>query len=70
MDYTIVVRKVETGRYIASCPVIPECHAQGDTYEEAIQNAKEALSLCIEYMREQGQELPQEMGSEKVAVSG
>jgi predicted RNase H-like HicB family nuclease len=68
MDYTIVIRKAESGCYIASCPVIPECHAQGNSYEEAIQNAKEALSLCIEYMREQGQELFQEMGSVKVAV--
>ncbi len=70
MDYTVVIRKAESGRYIASCPAIPECHAQGDSYEEAIQNAKEALSLCIEHIREQGQELPQEMGSVKVAVSG
>ena len=70
MDYTVVIRKAESGHYIASCPAIPECHAQGDSYEEAIQNAKEALSLCIEHIREQGQELPQEMGSVKVAVSG
>ena len=70
MDYTIVIRKAKSGRYIASCPAIPECHAQGESYEEAVQNAKEALSLCIEYMREQGQELPQEMGSVKVAVPG
>ena len=68
MNYTIVVRRSDSGRYIASCPCIPECHAQGDSYEGAIQNAKEALQLCIEYMREQGQKLPEEIGSEKALV--
>lgn len=68
MDYTVVVRMAESGRYIASCPVIPECHAQGDTYEEAMQNAREALLLCLEYMREQGQQLPQEAGANKVTM--
>ena len=68
MNYTIVVRRSLLGHYIASCPSIPECHAQGDTYEEAIQNAKEALQLCVEYMQEQGETLPEEVGSEKVLV--
>ncbi len=68
MNYTIVVRRSLSGHYIASCPSIPECHAQGDTYEEAIQNAKEALQLCVEYMQEQGERLPEEVGSEKVLV--
>ena len=68
VNYTVVVRRSETGRYIASCPAIPECHAQGDTYDEAIRNAREALQLCIEYLLEQKQSLPQEVGSEKVIV--
>jgi predicted RNase H-like HicB family nuclease len=68
MNYTIVVRRAASGRYLASCPCIPECHTQGDTYEEAIQNAKEALQLCIQYIREQGERLPEEVGSEKVLV--
>jgi len=55
MSYTIVVWRSLSGHYIASCPSIPECHAQGDTYEEAIQNAKEALQLCVEYIQEQWQ---------------
>ena len=68
MDYTIVVRRSVSGHHIASCPSIPECHAQGDTYEEAVHNAKEALRLCIEYMEQQGERLPEEVGSEKVLV--
>lgn len=68
MNYTIVVRRSLSGHYIASCSSIPECHAQGDTYEEAIQNVKEALQLCVEYMQEQGERLPEEVGSEKVLV--
>ena len=65
--YTIVIRTVEGG-YVASCPAVPECHAQGATYAEALANAREALALCLEYMREQGLPLPTEAGTEQVAI--
>jgi len=32
MQYTAIVRKAPDGFYIASCPLIPEAHAQGETY--------------------------------------
>jgi predicted RNase H-like HicB family nuclease len=69
VNYTIVIRRVATGAYVASCPAVPECHAQGDTYEECLANAKEALELCIEYMRDKGIALPEEVGRETVAIA-
>ena len=69
MSYTIVIRKVPSGAYVASCPSIPECHAQRDTYEECLANAKEALQLCIEYMKDKGIPLPEEVGRETVPIA-
>lgn len=62
MQYTAVVRKAPDGFYIASCPLIPEAHAQGETYEECLANIKEVLELCLEYRKERGEEIPDEIG--------
>jgi predicted RNase H-like HicB family nuclease len=69
MQYTVVIRQAPDGNYIASCPLIPEAHAQGKTYEECLANIKEVLELCIDYRKEQGEEIPDESNSEKVTIA-
>jgi len=69
MQYTVVIRKAPDGFYIASCPLISEAHAQGETYEECLANIKEALELCLEYRKERGEEIPQEVGTSQVTVA-
>jgi predicted RNase H-like HicB family nuclease len=44
----IVERDPETGRYSSVFPELPGCASAGDTEEEAIANAKEALELWFE----------------------
>ena len=56
MEYTVIMRKAPDGFYIASCPLIQEAKAQGETYEECLANIKEVLELCLEYRREWGEE--------------
>jgi predicted RNase H-like HicB family nuclease len=68
MQYTIVIRKAPDGFYIASCPLIPEAHAQGKTYEECLANIKEVLELCLEYRKERSEEIPDEVGMNRVTV--
>jgi predicted RNase H-like HicB family nuclease len=62
MQYTTIIRKAPDGFYIASCPLIPE------TYEECLANIKEVLELCLEYRKERGEEIPDEIGTSWVAV--
>ncbi|MDY6907006.1 MAG: type II toxin-antitoxin system HicB family antitoxin [Chloroflexota bacterium] len=69
MEYTVVIRIAPDGFYIASCPLIPEAHAQGETYEECLANIKEALELCLEYRKERGEEIPQEIGTNQVTIA-
>ncbi len=45
----VVFIKDENG-YYAHCPELPGCHSQGDSYEEARENIKEALELYLETM--------------------
>ena len=69
MEYTVIIRKAPDGFYIASCPLIPEAHAQGKTYEECLANIKEVLELCLEYRKERGEEIPEEIETRKVTVA-
>lgn len=69
MDYTVVIRKAPDGIFIASCPSIPEVHTQGESYKECLSHVKEAIELALEYRKEQGEEIPKEMGTEKIRVA-
>lgn len=58
--YTVIFEKEDDGGYHAFCPALPGCHTQGDTLEEALANAKEAVEAYIESLREHGEEVPVE----------
>ncbi|HLA11227.1 MAG TPA: type II toxin-antitoxin system HicB family antitoxin [Pyrinomonadaceae bacterium] len=44
----LVEKDPETGRYSSVFPELPGCASAGDTEDEAIANAKEALELWFE----------------------
>lgn len=52
MKFQVLIQRDEDGKYIVSCPAIKGCHSQGDTYEEALENIKEAMELCVEHLAE------------------
>jgi len=56
--FTIIIEKEEEGGYHAFCPLLPGCHTQGETYEEAMENIKDAIKLYIESLREHNEEVP------------
>lgn len=45
--FTIVVEKDEDG-YMAYCPQLQGCYAQGDSYEEVMVNIEDAIKLHVE----------------------
>lgn len=72
MEYTIIVYEAEEGGYWTKVPALPGCGSQGETFDEAIINTKEAIESHILALREDGQEVPVERasmyGKVKVAV--
>ncbi|MGC2235472.1 MAG: type II toxin-antitoxin system HicB family antitoxin [Pyrinomonadaceae bacterium] len=44
----------EDGVWIVECPSIPGCVSQGNTKDEALENIKEAIQLCLEVNVEGG----------------
>lgn len=47
LNFKVIINQDEDGIFVASCPAIPGCHTQGETYEEAEKNIKEAIGLCL-----------------------
>ncbi|HEV8711402.1 MAG TPA: type II toxin-antitoxin system HicB family antitoxin [Candidatus Binatia bacterium] len=62
MDYTVIVHEAEEGGYWVEVPALPGCYSQGESVEEALANVREAVSLHVEALREDGQEVPLERG--------
>jgi len=63
LSYRILLRKEPGGGYTVIVPSLPGCITYGDTIEEAIEMAKEAIELYIESLRERGEEIPMEEGT-------
>ncbi|MCU4137735.1 MAG: Antitoxin component HicB of the HicAB toxin-antitoxin system [Thermodesulfobacteria bacterium] len=46
--FPIIVEMDEDGYYIVSCPIFKGCHTYGETIEEALENIKEVIEMCLE----------------------
>lgn len=60
MEYTIIIHPAEEGGFWTEVPALPGCGSQGETVEEAIQMTKDAIEGFLAYLRERGQEIPEE----------
>ena len=64
--YSLVVEHhKEEGGYLAFFPALPGCHTWGDTYEDAVKNAEEALMGYLEALRRNGEDVPVEAAPDK-----
>lgn len=45
--FSIIIEQDEDG-YFVSCPQLQGCYTQGDTYEEAVENIRDAIKLHLE----------------------
>jgi len=66
--FTVVVEQDEDGLYVASVPLLQGCYTQGDTYEEALENIKDAIKLSIEARKAIGEPVPIEIAIDEVQV--
>ena len=67
MKFNITLDRDEDGVWIVECPAIPGCVSQGDTREQALDNIKKAIVLCLEVRTEQG--LPLTIETEQIEVA-
>ncbi len=53
LTFNAVFLEEDDGGYSVSVPALPGCFSQGDTFEEAAGNIKEALELYLKDEREE-----------------
>lgn len=63
LSYRVLLRKEPEGGYTVIVPSLPGCVTCGDTVEEAIEMAKEAIESYIESLKDHGEEIPTEEGT-------
>lgn len=67
--FTVVIEQDEDGVFVATCPALQGCYTQGQTYEEAMANIREAIELHLEARRNLGEPIPQEVGTVTLTVT-
>ncbi|NQE52882.1 hypothetical protein C5S29_04755 [ANME-1 cluster archaeon GoMg3.2] len=48
LHLSIIIELDEDKYYIVSCPVFRGCHSYGETIDEALENIREVIEICLE----------------------
>lgn len=56
--FSVLLEPDEHGGYTAIVPALPGVVTEGDSLEEVLANAREAIELCLEDLMQQGLEIP------------
>lgn len=60
LSFSVIYEAASEGGYVVYVPVLPGCHTQGETLEEAERNIREAISVYLESLLSHKERLPQE----------
>jgi antitoxin HicB len=71
LTYTVVLEPQPDGGFTVVVPALPEVVTEGDSEDQALRMAKDAIRLALEYRRDNGLEIPKDAGPrvKKVAVA-
>lgn len=58
--YSIVVDPAEKGGFTVTVPALPGCITQGETIDECLKRAQEAITLYLEELKASGVAVPDE----------
>ena len=58
MRYTILLHPEEEGGFSVTVPALDGCVTQGDTFEEAIENARDAIEGHLAVLKKHGWDIP------------
>jgi len=58
LSFSVVLEPQEGGGFTVLVPALPEVVTEGDTEEEALANAREAIRAILDYRRDHGIAIP------------
>ena len=68
MKFRVRIEQDEDGIFVADVPSLPGCISQGQTREEAVRNAEEAIAGYLESLKTHGEPIPPSIDEEIVEV--
>jgi len=57
----VEIEPLEEGGYLATCPLLQGCHAQGETIAEAIENVQDVAKVLLEIYAQDRKPIPSEL---------
>ena len=69
LTYRILLSREPEGGYTVNVPTLPGCITYGETVDEAIVMAKEAIELYIESLVAHGESVPDESNTLEYAIT-
>ena len=58
VKFRVRIEQDEDGVFVAEVPALPGCISQGETRDDALANAEEAIALYIESLEAHGDPIP------------
>ncbi|HOB73484.1 MAG TPA: type II toxin-antitoxin system HicB family antitoxin [Phycisphaerae bacterium] len=68
--YTVRIEPAEEGGYNVYVPALPGCVTQGETYEEAVVMAQDAIRCYLEGLLHDGEPIPEDPQQARAATVG
>jgi antitoxin HicB len=66
--YTVLLTPDQKeGGFSVRAPSLPGLHTQGDTYDAAMRNAREAIAFHLECLEAEGEPIPEESAAPQLA---
>lgn len=60
-EFTIILEPDPEGGFTVLVPALPGCITEGDTRQEAIDNAREAITLYLDSLAADGEPIPSDL---------
>ena len=68
-SYAVVLEPEVEGSFSVHIPAFRGAHTQGETYDDAVNNARDVIALHIEILAERGEEIPPSDVAISIAVT-
>ena len=69
--WPVIIERDEDGYYVAIVPTLKGCHTQARSLDDLMERTREAISLCMEVQKREGQlaTQPEIVGFQEIEVT-
>jgi len=68
-EFDVLIQPEPEGGFSVSVPALPGCHTQGETREEALEMARDAIEGYLDVLKSEGRALPEPSQIERITIA-